>query len=308
MTTTDLVPGRITSFRREQGFGVITLDDGTPVKFDSGICTMLPEEGAPVLLRTAPAKWGGGLKALHVEPAAAPGIVLAPPKRSLEDQLAVVQGEHLVSALTESILNELVAARFGGRPEAGTLVELLDAYYTGDPARARSDGYVRRAAGAADPDGLLAELAAILPNAKLPEQVRWTVRAPDAAPVAALELATVPYEKADDLDIEAALDKAVPEAVSPVAAAAALSSPTSAAPLGTLVVRDPDGRERSVEITSFDHAIELANAALRRAGDGHRVYRLDTGGGWHAYLALASDRALRLAAALPFSPAPDDIP
>jgi hypothetical protein len=303
MTTTDLVPGRITSFRREQGFGVITLDDGTPVKFDSGICTMLPEEGAPVMLRTAPAKWGGGLKALHVEPASGPTIVPAPPKRSLEDQLAIVQGEHLVSALTESILTELVAARFGGRPDAGTLLDLLDAYYTGDPARARSDGYVRRAAGAADPDGLLAELAELLPNAKLPAQVRWTVRTPDAAPAPVQDTGTVPYEKADDLDIEAALERAVPDAVS----AASLSAMSSPLPLGTLVVRDPDGRERSVEIASFDHAIELANAALRRAGDGRRIYRLDTGGGWHAYLAVASDRALRLATALPFSPAPDDV-
>jgi hypothetical protein len=206
-----------------------------------------------------------------------------------------------VSALTESIMDEIVAARFGGKPETGTLLELLDAYYTGDPARARSDGYVRRAAGPADPDGLLAELTELLPNVKLPEQVRWTVRAPDAAPSLAQELATVPYEKADDLDIEAALQM-------PMAVADAAPALVPGAPLGTLVVRDPDGRERSVEITSFDHAIELANAALRRAGDGHRVYRLDTGGGWHAYLALESDRALRLATALPFSPAPDDIP
>src|SRR5882762_5301985 len=65
----DLLHGRVTSFRREQGFGVITLDDGRDVKFDSSACTMVPEEGDVVRLRVGPAKWGGGFKALHVEPA-----------------------------------------------------------------------------------------------------------------------------------------------------------------------------------------------------------------------------------------------
>ena len=64
----DLLCGRVTSFRREQGFGVITLDDGRDVKFDASNCTMIPEEGAAVRLRVGPAKWGGGVKALHVEP------------------------------------------------------------------------------------------------------------------------------------------------------------------------------------------------------------------------------------------------
>src|SRR5205809_5532930 len=106
MTTTDLVSGRITSFRREQAFGMIALDDGTPVKFDAGICTMVPEEGAAVRLRVGPAKWGGGLKALHVEPAEA-AIIAAVRPRSLEDLLAAVQRENLVNGLTDSILDEL---------------------------------------------------------------------------------------------------------------------------------------------------------------------------------------------------------
>ena len=261
---------------------------------------MVPEEGAPVRLRTGPAKWGGGLKALYVEPVGGPAIVDAPRARSLEDQLAAVQREHLASALSEAIVNELVAARFGGRPATGTMLELLDAYYAADPAHARSDGYLRRDAGTADLDGVLAELAALLPNAKLPQQVRWTPRAPDAAIVESAsgsDTETVPYEKADDLAVEQALGMSGPD------------TPATAPPppLGTLVVRDPDGRERTLDLASLDHAIELANAALRRAGDGRRVYRLDTGGRWHAYFALASDRALRLAPTLPFAPAPDDV-
>jgi hypothetical protein len=259
--TTDLVPGRITSFRREQGFGTITLEDGTPVKFDSGICTMVPEEGATVRLRTGPAKWGGGLKALYVELAEAPAIAPAARPRTLEDLLAAVQREHLVSALTESIMDEIVAQRFGGRPETGTILELLDAYYTGDPERARSDGYLRRGAGLpAETDDVLAELAALLPDARLPRQVGWTGR------------------------------------------------PGEPAAPPRLVVADPDGRERAVDAAALDDVIEVANAALRRAGDGRRIYKLDTGGAWQAYLALASDRALRLAGTLPFAPPPADVP
>src|ERR1041384_4844982 len=64
----DLLCGRVTSFRREQGFGVITLDDGRDVPFDASHCTMVPEEGAAVRLRVGPARWGGGIKALDVEP------------------------------------------------------------------------------------------------------------------------------------------------------------------------------------------------------------------------------------------------
>lgn len=284
--TTDLVPGRITSFRREQGFGMITLDDGTEVKFDAGICTMVPEEGAAVRLRTGPAKWGGGLKALFVELAESPVAALATRPRTLEDLLAAVQREHLVNALTESIMDEIVAQRFGGQPEAGTILELLDAYYTGDPERARSDGYLRRGAGLpAETDDVLAELAALLPNARLPRQVRWTGRARGTVPRDEAEVETVPYEKADGA--EAPGDPAAPP---------------------KLVVADPDGRERSVDAAALDDVIEVANAALRRAGDGRRVYKLDTGGAWQAYLAIASDRALRLAGTLPFAPPPADVP
>jgi hypothetical protein len=284
--TTDLVPGRITSFRREQGFGMITLDDGTEVKFDAGICTMVPEEGAAVRLRTGPAKWGGGLKALFVELAEAPAVALAARPRTLEDLLAAVQREHLVNALTESIMDEIVAQRFGGQPEAGTILELLDAYYTGDPERARSDGYLRRGAGLpAETADVLAELAGLLPNARLPRQVRWTGRARGTGPRDESDVETVPYEKADGAD-----------------------APGDPAAVPKLVVADPDGRERAVDAAALEDVVEVANAALRRAGDGRRIYKLDTSGAWQAYLAIASDRALRLAGTLPFAPPPADVP
>jgi hypothetical protein len=76
-----LVSGRITSFRREQGFGVITLDDGREVKFDAANCTMVPNQGDDVRLRIGPAALSSGIKALHVEPPTTPG---PPPPRSID--------------------------------------------------------------------------------------------------------------------------------------------------------------------------------------------------------------------------------
>jgi hypothetical protein len=306
MTTTDLVDGRITSFKKEQAFGVITLDDGTAVKFDAGICTMVPEEGASVRLRVGPAKWGGGLKALYVEPAAAPAFIAAPRPPSLEDQLAAVQREHLVSGLSEQILGELIADAFAGEPERATLLDLLDAYYAADPVRARSDGYLRRstrpAPGAPDIGDALGALTALLPDAKLPVQVRWTTVA-EIVEKSAAEAETVPYEKAEELADPAGGERGAGAG----AGAVPLMTPKGEPALGTLVVRDPDGREREIAIATLDDVVELVNAALRRIGDGRRVYRLRTGDAWRAYFALASDRALRLAAALPFEPPPDEI-
>lgn len=76
----DLRSGLITSFRREQGFGVITLDDGLNVQFDSSNCTMVPEEGAAVRLRIGTARRDGRIKALHVE---LPFVPALPPKQVL---------------------------------------------------------------------------------------------------------------------------------------------------------------------------------------------------------------------------------
>jgi len=87
----DLLSGRVTSFRREQGFGVITLDDGRDVKFDASICTMVPEEGAPVRLRVGPARWGGGEKALHVEPHGSSTFFVPPSPTELRAQMAALE-------------------------------------------------------------------------------------------------------------------------------------------------------------------------------------------------------------------------
>src|SRR5882724_5264503 len=125
----DLVCGHVTSFRREQGFGVITLDDGREVKFDASICKMVPEEGATVQLRVGPARWGGGLKALHVEPGGSSALFAAAAPLTLDQQIATLQREHLVAALSEHVMAQLVAERFDGQLSDATLIDVIDAFY-----------------------------------------------------------------------------------------------------------------------------------------------------------------------------------
>jgi cold shock CspA family protein len=213
----DLLHGRVTSFRREQGFGVITLDDGRDVKFDASACTMIPEEGASVRLRIGPARWGGGFKALHVEARGSSRLFVPAPPPSLDLQIAALQREHLVSALSEHVMAQLI----GDRGDAA-LIDVLDAFYAADPARARDDGYLRFAQPASD---VLPMIAAALPGLEL----------------------------------------------------------------------------RPRELRSIDDLIVLVNDALEAAGDHRRLYPLETGHDWHACFLLTTDRAIRLAKALPFT-------
>jgi cold shock CspA family protein len=138
----DLLSGRVTSFRRERGFGVITLDDGRDVKFDASDCTMVPEEGAVVRLRIGPARWGG-IKALHVEPRGSSTLLVPASPPTLDEQITALQREHLVGELSEHVMARLSDDVFGGRIEEAALVDVLDAFYAADPARRRHDGYLR---------------------------------------------------------------------------------------------------------------------------------------------------------------------
>jgi cold shock CspA family protein len=165
----DLLSGRVTSFRREQGFGVITLDDGRDVKFDASACTMIPEEGAAVRLRIGPARWGGGFKALHVEPRSTSTLFVPAAPPTLDEQIAALQREHLVSALSEHVMAQLVANGLGGRSEP-PLIDVLDAYYAGEATRARDDGYLRFAHPIAGVGDALAALAAAVPGLAVPQQ------------------------------------------------------------------------------------------------------------------------------------------
>jgi cold shock CspA family protein len=139
----DLLSGRVTSFRREQGFGVITLDDGRAIKFDASDCTMVPEEGATVRLRIGPARWGGGMKALHVEPRGSSTLLVPSAPPTLDEQIAALQREHLVGELSVHVMARLSDEVFGGRIGDAALVDVLDAFYAADPAHALHDGYLR---------------------------------------------------------------------------------------------------------------------------------------------------------------------
>src|SRR3954470_1363488 len=168
----ELLRGRVTQFRKEQGFGVITLEDGRDVKFDAAICTMVPAEGDTVRLRIGPARWGGGFKALHVEPAV--DVVRAPgPAMTLDQQIAILQGEHLVSGLSEQVMAELVAEHFGGRVADASLDVILASYYD-DEDRAIADGYFQQDIRYCQEIGdVLAGLSTRVPGARLPRQLRW---------------------------------------------------------------------------------------------------------------------------------------
>jgi cold shock CspA family protein len=171
----DLLSGRVTSFRREQGFGMITLDDGRDVKFDASACTMVPEEGAVVRLRVGPAKWGGGFKALHVEPRGSSTIFVPIDPPTLDQQIAALQREHLVGSLSELAMAQLIADMFGGRLGDATLIDVIDAFYVQDGgSRARHDGYLRRVRPFRQSSGdILADIAALVPGAVVPQQLSW---------------------------------------------------------------------------------------------------------------------------------------
>jgi cold shock CspA family protein len=139
----DMLSGRVTSFRREQGFGVITLDDGRDVKFDASNCTMVPEEGAVVRLRIGPARWGGGIMALLVEPRGSSTLRVPASPPTLDDQIAALQREHLVGGLSEHVMARLSDHLFGGRIRNASLLDVLDAFYATDSSRGRHDGYLR---------------------------------------------------------------------------------------------------------------------------------------------------------------------
>jgi len=161
--------GRVTSFRREQGFGVITLEDGRAVKFDASNCKMVPEEGAPVQLRIAPAKWGGGFKALHVEPGGAVAAFAAAAPPSIDQLIAALQREHLVGALSEHVMAQLVTKVFGGRLGDATVVDVIDAFYAADPASARHDGYLRFVHPRDSAADAVEDITALLPGIALPQ-------------------------------------------------------------------------------------------------------------------------------------------
>jgi hypothetical protein len=133
---------------------------------------MVPEEGDPVRLRIGSARWGGGFKALHVEPARS--AALAPQAAmTLDQQIAILQGEHLVSGLSEQVMADLVAEQFGNRLADATLIGILDGYYASED-RAIADGYLRHDHRfGQETDDVLAELAARVPGARLPRQLRW---------------------------------------------------------------------------------------------------------------------------------------
>ena len=184
----DLLSGRVTSFRREQGFGVITLDDGRDIKFDASACTMVPEEGAAVQLRIGPARWGGGFKALHVEPRGSSTLFVPAAPPSLDQQIAALQREHLAGALSEHVMAQLVTEVFGGQLGDASLIDVIDAFYARDSGRARTDGYVRFSRPLQQPLADVFAAFAQICGPAAPRAMSWVTRADGAPGSGALEV------------------------------------------------------------------------------------------------------------------------
>jgi hypothetical protein len=96
-----------------------------------------------VRLRIGPARWGGGMKALHVEPRGSSTLVVPARPPALDEQIAALQREHLVGALSELVMARLSNHVFGGRIGNASLLDVLDAFYATDSSRGRHDGYLR---------------------------------------------------------------------------------------------------------------------------------------------------------------------
>ena len=92
---------------------------------------------------------------------------------TLDPQIAILQGEHLVAGLSEQVMAGLVAERFDDRLADATLIGILDGYYE-DEDRAIADGFLRHDHRfGQETDDVLAELSARVPGARLPRQLRW---------------------------------------------------------------------------------------------------------------------------------------
>jgi hypothetical protein len=156
----------------------------------------------------------------------------------------------------------------GGRGDAA-LIDLLDAYYAADPARARHDGYVRFArSGTHAPGDVLAELAAVLLGAALPRAVPSgpAEAAPDDGPGTRSE-----------------------------------ERPANA--IGTLRVQTSAG-EQTLEVRSIAEIVAAVNHGLEIAEDPRRLCSLTTGHDWCAYYVLDRDGFKQLESILSFDSSP----
>jgi hypothetical protein len=127
----------IHSFRQENGFGYVELEDGRELRFDVSVCLAPPEVGQRVRIVVSDSRIE------KVEPLDAPDS--SHPVTTLPEAVRRLRAEGLVSELTQSELDEIVRElSLSGLPEDVPVV--LAAYYAHPElgrGRALEDRYLR---------------------------------------------------------------------------------------------------------------------------------------------------------------------
>src|SRR5262249_41243394 len=84
--------------------------------------------------------------------------------------IAALQREHMVASLSEQVMTELLSNGLGSQLDTPALIDVLDAFYSADAARARDDGYLRFAHPVSAASDARAALAAALPGLAVPHE------------------------------------------------------------------------------------------------------------------------------------------
>jgi len=152
--------GLVSSFKQENGFGTLELEDGREVLFDVTACVDEPLEGQSV--RVVLGQGRGGVRAVLVEAACQPESTR--PATTLSESIRRLQAEGIALELDDWERKKL-AAELGIPGEApAELVSVLSVYYRDafvGERRRTADLFVERL-GEVDPCTFEAELALVL--------------------------------------------------------------------------------------------------------------------------------------------------
>ena len=118
--------GMICSFKQENGFGTLELEDGREVLFDVTACVDEPLEGQPVRVVLG-SRRGGAARAILVETASQP--VSTRPATTLSEAVRRLQAEGIAAELDDWERKKLAAELGTAGEQPAELVSILAAYY-----------------------------------------------------------------------------------------------------------------------------------------------------------------------------------
>jgi hypothetical protein len=117
----------IHSFRPENGFGILELEDGREVPFDVSACVEEPLPGQEVQVVLGKNRRTGVTRAVLVEPADTPASTR--PVTTLREAVRRLQGEGIALELDEYEIVQCLRARGLSGDSPSYLVPMLEAYY-----------------------------------------------------------------------------------------------------------------------------------------------------------------------------------